>query len=128
MKKISITAIAILFSIASYAQNLNDKPFSAFREAGGLIFLSGQVGVPAPSFDQEVNQVFEKINTILISAGSSMDKIITVTVYLKDFGQYAKFNTLYKNYFKPPFPSRTCIGIAHLPQKASVEITVTARK
>ncbi|UKT65027.1 RidA family protein [Pedobacter mucosus] len=126
-RKLFITLPVLLFGSALFAQKKTAMAFSDYREAGGLIYLSGQTGMPG-QINQEVSRALGKVRAILTSAGSSFDKVVTVQVYLTDLGRYEEFNELYKQYFMVPFPSRTCIGVAGLPQHAHVEITVKAIK
>ena len=55
-----------------------------------------------------------------------MDKILAITVYLKDMLDYATFNEIYKEFFSGDLPARTCIQAGDLPFETSVEVTATA--
>jgi 2-iminobutanoate/2-iminopropanoate deaminase len=106
-------------------------PFSTGVKANGFLFLSGQVGIDqggklADNFDLEVRQIFENINAVLSEQKLTFNNIVSVTIYLKDMGNFKPLNDIYKTYFQGYYPSRTCIAVLELPLKANVEMTITA--
>ena len=76
--------------------------------------------------EEEAELGLENLRIILEEAGSSLDKVLTVTVYLLDIEEYTRFNEVYKKYFKVDQPARTCIQAGNLPFNTRVEITATA--
>ena len=68
----------------------------------------------------------ENLRIILEEAGSSLDKVLKVTVYLIDMREYGRFNEVYKKFFEKNPPARTCVQAAKLPFGARVEIDVIA--
>lgn len=108
-------------------------PYSQAIIHNGIIYISGQ-GAADPqtnaiklgSVEEEAELALENLRIILQEAGSSMDKVLTLTVYLLDIQEYARFNEVYKKYFKENRPARTCIQAGSLPFKTRVEITATA--
>jgi len=108
-------------------------PYSQAIIHNALIFVSGQGAI-----DPQTNQVMlgtiedeaelsmENIRIILEEAGSSLDKVLQVTVYLLDMGEYNRFNEVYKRYFQGDFPARTCVQAARLPFGIRVEINAIA--
>jgi 2-iminobutanoate/2-iminopropanoate deaminase len=54
-----------------------------------------------------------------------MDDVVSVTAYLEDIGDWGEFNTVYREAFRPPYPSRTTLGAAL--HGVKVEISVVAR-
>lgn len=110
---------------------LSPGPFSTAVKANGFLFLSGQVGIDrdgklADNFDLEVRQIFKNIDVVLSDQKLTFNNIVTVTVYLKDMGNFKALNDIYKTYFQGYYPSRTCIAVLELPLKANVEMTITA--
>ncbi|MBW2410853.1 MAG: hypothetical protein JRF72_13725, partial [Deltaproteobacteria bacterium] len=99
----------------------------------GIIYVSG-LGAVDPqtneiklgTVEEEAELALENLRIILEEAGSSLDKALTVTVYLLDIAEYARFNEVYKKYFKENRPARTCIQAGSLPFGTRVEITTTA--
>ncbi len=78
------------------------------------------------TLEEEAELGLENLQIILEEAGSSLDKVLTVTVYLLDIAEYARFNDVYLKYFKKSRPARTCIQAGSLPFNTRVEITATA--
>jgi 2-iminobutanoate/2-iminopropanoate deaminase len=108
-------------------------PYSPAIIENGFIFVSGQgpldpkTGVYTPSdIVTETKQVLENIKAILEAAGSSMNKVTKVNVYLRSIGDFAAMNEVYATYFEPPYPARTTIQAGALPRNIGVEIECTA--
>lgn len=101
---------------------------------GNLIFLSGQAAlspvgeiVGEGDFDAQVVQVMTNIRTVLQAAGSDLDRIVKVTIYLTDMSNFPKIVEARKAWFTPPYPADTIVEVRSLalPQLL-VEIDVTA--
>ena len=107
-------------------------PFSKAVEAGGFVFLSGQIpldqdGRPmqGPIAGQTRN-VLDRIEATLAQAGLDLTHVVRVTVWLSDLALFADFNEAYREYFKAPdLPARSTVG-ARLAFDVDVEIEVTA--
>ncbi len=104
-------------------------PYSQAIIYKDMIYLSGQ-GAVDPSTNQltsgtiehEAKLALENIRIIMESAGSSLDKILQVGVYLTDIRDYARFNDVYRKYFNDPMPARTCVEVKKLPFGLRIEI------
>jgi 2-iminobutanoate/2-iminopropanoate deaminase len=108
-------------------------PYSNFIASENLVFLSGQIGTSSANeghkdFSSEVRNTIENISNNLKQAGTSLDKVISVTVYLTDIRQFKEFNDTYLEYFNAPYPVRTCVGVKELVLNSSIEITVIAER
>ncbi len=108
-------------------------PYSPAIVENGFIFVSGQgpldpkTGTYTPSdIVTETKLVLENIKSILEAAGSSMDKVTKVNVYLRSIGDFAAMNEVYATYFSAPYPARTTIQAGALPRNFAVEIECTA--
>lgn len=108
-------------------------PYSQAIVHNGIIYVSGQGAVDPQtneiklgSVEQEAELALENLRIILQEAGSSLDNVLTVTVYLLDITEYARFNEVYKKFFRTKRPARTCIQAGSLPFNTRVEITATA--
>ena len=108
-------------------------PYSQAIVHNGIIYVSGQGAVDPQtnkirlgSVEEEAELALENLRIILQEAGSSLDNVLTITVYLLDIAEYARFNEVYKKYFKEKRPARTCIQAGSLPFNTRVEITATA--
>ena len=108
-------------------------PYSQAIIHNGIIYVSG-LGAVDPqtneiklgSIEEEAELTLENLRIILEEAGSSLDNALTVMVYLLDLEEFARFNAVYKKYFKENRPARTCIQAGSLPFGTRVEITTTA--
>ncbi len=104
-------------------------PYSQAVTHNGLIFLSGQGAVDPETnqvipgtIEQEAELALENIRIILDAAGSSLNNVLQVTVYLADIKEYGRFNEVYTRYFKIDLPARSCIEAGKLPFGLRVEI------
>jgi len=104
-------------------------PYSQAVIYKDMIYISGQ-GAVDPSTNQlktgtiekETKLTLENIRIIMEAAGSSLDNILQVRVYLTDVREYARFNDVYRKYFKDPLPARTCVEVKNLPFGIRIEI------
>jgi len=108
-------------------------PYSQAIVHNGLIYISGQGAINPETnqitpgtIEEESKLVLENIRIILEEAGSSLDKVLQVTVFLLDMKEYGRFNEFYQSYFPVNPPARTCIQAAKLPFGIRVEIDAIA--
>lgn len=104
-------------------------PYSQAIGAGGMVFLSGQVGLDpatgqlvAGGLEVEARRVFDNLTAVATAAGSSLAAAARVTIYLTDLGQFAVANRVMQEYFREPYPARVTIGVAALPRGAAIEV------
>ena len=108
-------------------------PYSQAIRANGFVFTSGQ-GAIDPATQQVVagdvsvqtERVFKNLAGLLQAAGTSLDKAVRCTVFLKNMGDFAAMNEVYGRYFTAAFPARTTVEAARLPKDVLVEIDVIA--
>ncbi|MDU4889166.1 MAG: RidA family protein [Clostridium sp.] len=107
-------------------------PYSQAVQIGEVVYTSGQLPVnPATGLipedvKEQTKQSLENVKAILEAAGTSMDKVVKTTVFIKDMNDFAQVNEVYGQFFTAPFPSRSCVEVARLPKDAKVEIEVIA--
>ena len=108
-------------------------PYSQAIRAEGLIFTAGQIPIdPATSqivagdVSAQTDRVLRNLAAILQASGSSMEKVLRCTVYLKNMGDFAAMNEVYGRYFKQAPPARSTVEVARLPKDVLVEIDVIA--
>ena len=110
-------------------------PFSHAVRAGDYLFITGQMPtlkndntkLVDGGIEAQTHQVMKNLIDVLNAAGSSLEKVIFARVYLVNFGDFDKMNSVYKSYFaKDKLPARTCIGVTGLAVGASVEIDFIA--
>lgn len=108
-------------------------PYSQAIKANGFVFLSGQIALD-PRTGQMVGQdikvqtrrVMDNITAVLDAAGSSLEKVVRCTVFLKDMNDFGPMNEEYGSYFKELPPARTTVQVTKLPRDALVELDVIA--
>ena len=108
-------------------------PYSQAIKAAGLIFTSGQVAID-PATQQVVagdvaaqtERVLKNLAAVLKAAGSSLEKVLRCTVFLKNMGDFAAMNEVYGRYFSQAPPARSTVEVARLPKDVLVEIDVIA--
>ena len=109
-------------------------PYNAFREAGDLIFCSGQIplnpatGELAGSLEEQAHQAMKNVGGVLRAAGLDYKNVVKTTVVLADINDFAAVNEIYAQYFREPFPARSAVGIAALPKGARLEVEVIAHR
>lgn len=108
-------------------------PYSQAIKANGFIFVSGQVAFdPATGnlisggIEQQTEQVMKNLSAILQAAGSSWDKVVKTTVFLKNMSEFGQMNEVYGKFLKNAPPARSTVEVARLPRDVSVEIDVIA--
>ena len=103
-------------------------PYSQAIRAGDTVYLSGQIPLdPATmqlveGFEAQVRRVFDNLKAVCEAAGGDFSRVVRLTIYLVDLGQFPKVNELMASYFREPYPARVTIGVASLPRGAQVEI------
>ncbi|HUP48488.1 MAG TPA: Rid family detoxifying hydrolase [Thermoanaerobaculia bacterium] len=108
-------------------------PYPHARRVGELLFLSG-IGPRKPGtgeiprgIEAQTRACIENIRVILEDAGSSLEKVLDVTVYLTDMQRdFDRFNEVYAEYFGRVQPTRTTVGVDSLPTPIEVELKIIA--
>lgn len=108
-------------------------PYSQAIRANGFVFVSGQVAID-PATQQvlsgdvkaQTDRVLQNLSAILNAAGSSLEKVVRSTVFLKNMGEFAAMNEVYGRYFNANPPARSTVEVARLPKDVLVEIDVIA--
>lgn len=111
-------------------------PYSQAVRAGALLFTAGQIALDpatgtlvAGGIAEQTTRVMENLKAVLEAAGTSLDRAVKTTVFLKDFNDFAAMNAVYGSYLAPPgvaAPARTTVEVSRLPKDALVEIEVVA--
>ncbi len=108
-------------------------PYSQAIRAQGLIFTSGQIAIDpttqqvvASDVSAQTDRVLKNLAAILQASGSSLEKVLRCTVFLKNMGDFVAMNEVYGRYFKQAPPARSTVEVARLPKDVLVEIDVIA--
>jgi 2-iminobutanoate/2-iminopropanoate deaminase len=109
-------------------------PYSQAVRSGSLVFVSGQIPLDPETgvmvdgdIAVQTHRVFRNLAAILEAAGSSLDRVVRVGVFLSDMNDFAAMNDVYATYFSSPAPARATIQAARLPKDARIEIEVVAQ-
>ena len=108
-------------------------PYSQAKEAGGMLYLSGQIGInpasgkiDATDIEGQTEQVCKNIAAVLQAAGTNMDAAVKTTCFLADIADFQKFNSVYAKHFTSK-PARSCVAVRELPAGALCEIAEAAQ-
>ena len=109
-------------------------PYSQGNIFGNLIFTSGQIAldpetgaIVGTTIEEQTEQVLKNLGAILEEAGSSMQKVLKTTVFIKNMNDFAAMNAVYAKFFtEGSFPSRSAVEVARLPKDVLVEIETIA--
>ena len=112
-----------------------ELPFSDGVRVGGLVILSGQIGVVPGSLKlveggivPEARQTFENIRLTLEAHGLSLRDVVRVQIMLADMADWPRFNEVYREFFAEPWPARSAFGANGLALGAQVKVEAFAAK
>jgi reactive intermediate/imine deaminase len=101
-------------------------PFAAYcisqaMRVGDLVFTSGQAAIDLQGnlvgvgdFDAQAEQVFANLEAVLAAANSGLERVVKVTIYLTDMGNFPKIVALRERYFREPWPADTIVEVGSL--------------
>ncbi len=109
-------------------------PYSQAVEAGGALYISGQLpidaatGHMADNIEAQTRQSITNLRYILEEAGYTLADVVKTTVLLQSIGDFGAMNAVYAEFFTEQMPARVCYQVAALPMGAAVEIDAIAAK
>ena len=108
-------------------------PYSQAIEAGGLVFVSGQLPVNPTTGEfaeggikEQTQQSLTNAQQVLQAAGTDLSRVVKTTVFLSDMDNFGAMNEVYAEFFSQPFPARSAFAVRTLPKGALVEIECIA--
>ena len=107
-------------------------PYSLAVEAGGLIFISGQLaidpqtGLAVAELQPATRQALLNIKNILSDIGLGMENVVRTTIYLVQGTDFAAANEIYKEFFLKDPPARSTVFVSALPKSSLIEIDAIA--
>lgn len=108
-------------------------PYEQAIKVGEFIYASGQIpldpktgNVVEGGIAVQTRQVMENLKAVVETAGSSFDRVVKTTVFLKNIGDFAAMNEVYAEYLGKAKPARSTVAVADLPRGALVEIDLVA--
>ncbi len=108
-------------------------PYEQAIRINGFVFTAGQIPIDPKSGNlveggiaAQTRQVLENLKAVLEAGGSSMDRVVKATVFLKDMADFAAMNEVYAEYLGNSKPARSTVAVAELPRGALIEIDLIA--
>ncbi len=105
---------------------VDPDPYEPFRlsqgfRVGDLVLVSGQAAIDengqlvgVGDFDAQAEQTFRNLRRVLEAGGSSLDRVVKVTIFLTDMGNFPKIVDLRGKWFTPPYPADTIVEVTSL--------------
>ena len=110
-------------------------PYSQAVCVGDMIYTSGMIPIIPETGELETGdikaqakQAIGNLIALLEAAGSSADKVVKTTVFIKDMNDFAAVNEVYSTFFAGDCPARSCVEVARLPKDVLIEIECIAIK
>ena len=110
-------------------------PYSQGIEAGGFVFVSGQLPVIPETgallgadISKQTAQCLKNVESILRSSGCALENVVKTTIFLRDLNDFAAVNEAYAAFFQKEPPARSCVQVSRLPKDGDIEIEAIAVK
>ena len=108
-------------------------PYSQAVLVNGMLFKSGVIPIDPETntlvqgdVEAQARQAIGNLKNLIEASGSSMEKVVKTTVFIKDMNDFGKINDIYKEFFTSDFPARSCVEVARLPKDVLIEIEAIA--
>lgn len=108
-------------------------PYSQAVLVNGMLFTSGVIPIDPETntlvqgdVEAQARQAIGNLKNLIEASGSSMEKVVKTTVFIKDMSDFGKINDIYKEFFTSDFPARSCVEVARLPKDVLIEIEAIA--
>ncbi len=108
-------------------------PYSQAIRTDHLVFTAGQVPLdPATGtlvtgpIEDQTRRVLENVKAVLEAAGTSLDRVVKMTVLMTDLGDFKRMNAVYAEFFPDAPPARSAVQVGALPLGADIEIEAIA--
>jgi 2-iminobutanoate/2-iminopropanoate deaminase len=108
-------------------------PYEQAIQVGDFVYASGQIpldpqtgNLVAGDIKFQTRRALENLKAVLEAAGSSLDRVVKTTVFLKNIADFAAMNEVYAEYLGAAKPARSTVAVADLPRGALVEIDLVA--
>jgi 2-iminobutanoate/2-iminopropanoate deaminase len=108
-------------------------PYEQAIRVGDFVYTAGQIPIDPKTgtlveggISDQTRQVLENLKAVLEAAGSSLERVVKATVFLKNMADFAAMNGVYTEYLGDAKPARSTVAVAELPRGALVEIDFVA--
>jgi reactive intermediate/imine deaminase len=101
--------------------------YSQAIKKNNIVFLSGQIGLDPKTMElvdgieNQINQVFKNLLSVIEEAGGKKSDIVKLNIFLTDLSHFVMVNEIMEQYFDSPYPARAAVGVAQLPKGALIE-------
>ena len=101
--------------------------YSQAIKKNNIVFLSGQIGLYPETMElvdgieNQINQVFKNLLSVIEAAGGKKSDIVKLNIFLTDLSHFVMVNEIMEQYFDSPYPARAAVGVAQLPKGALIE-------
>jgi 2-iminobutanoate/2-iminopropanoate deaminase len=110
-------------------------PYSQAIEVNGMVYTSGVIPVVPETgevveggIEAQARQAIGNLVALVEAAGSSADKVVKTTVFIKNMDDFGTINKIYSEFFTKDCPARSCVEVARLPKDLLIEIEAIAIK
>lgn len=109
-------------------------PYSQAIEVNGMVYTSGVIPVVPETGEipegsaAQARQALTNLSHLLTAAGSSLEKVVKTTVFIKEMNDFGAINEVYQTFFTADYPARSCVEVARLPKDVMIEIEAVAVK
>jgi 2-iminobutanoate/2-iminopropanoate deaminase len=108
-------------------------PYSQAVAADGFVFTAGQIPinpasgkVEATTIEDQTRQVLTNVDAVLRAAGSSLDRVVKMTVFMTDLADFQAMNGVYAEFFPSDPPARSAVQVVALPLGVQIEMEAVA--
>ena len=107
-------------------------PYSQAILINNMVFTSGQIpinpdtGEIPETIEEQTSQVLNNLKNLLEASGTSIEKVIKTTVFIKNMDDFSVINKIYESFFTAPYPARSCVEVSKLPKNVLIEIEAIA--
>jgi 2-iminobutanoate/2-iminopropanoate deaminase len=108
-------------------------PYSQAVAADGFVFTAGQIPinpasgkVEATTLEDQTRQVLTNVDAVLRAAGSSLDRVVKMTVFMTDLADFQAMNGVYAEFFPSNPPARSAVQVVALPLGVQIEMEAVA--
>ena len=108
-------------------------PYEQAIKVGEFVYTAGQIPIDPKTGNfveggvaAQTRQVLENLKFVLEAAGSSLDRVVKATVFLKNIADFAAMNEVYAEYLGKAKPARSTVAVSELPRGALIEIDFVA--
>ena len=108
-------------------------PYSQAVRDGSLVYTAGQIAldpatgqIEVQTIEEQTDRALRNLASVLEAAGSGMDRVLKVTVFMTDLGKFAAMNEVYARHFPSDPPARSAVQVAALPLGAQIEVEAVA--